>query len=206
MALQSSGAISFGNLASEFGGSTPHSFSEYYRGGSNVPTTVPRDADAASLTGSVSDVRGGIYTTTPVINSGGVLYRHNCWADNGGVGTGDVSFTVNKTGTYSYSFSHYVQQQSRTSNHTLFVAGTQVVSEDLTAPANGSASASGTFSATAGDTIRITCTWNSYGWASSSVTIGGSTTSNDDVEVTVNTGIPTSGSLRLAQFYDGTNS
>jgi hypothetical protein len=206
MALQSSGAISFGNLASEFGGASPHSFSEYYLGGANVPTTVSRDADAASLTGSVSDVRGGIYTTAPVINSGGVLYKHNRWADNGSVGTGDVSFTVNKTGTYSYSFSHYCQQASRTSNHTLFVDGTQVVSEDLTAPANGSASVSGTFSATAGDTIRITCTWNSAGWASSSVTIGGSTTSNDDVDVTVNTGIPTSGLVRLGQFYNGTNS
>ena len=93
MALQSSGAISFGNLASEFGGSTPHSFSEYYRGGSNVPTTVSRDADAASLTGSVSDVRGGIYTTAPVINSGGVLYRHVRWADNGSVGTGDNHYS-----------------------------------------------------------------------------------------------------------------
>ena len=206
MALQSSGAISFGNLASEFGGSSPHSFSEYYLGGANVPSTVSRDADAASLSGSVSDVRGAPYAVSPVINSGGVLYRHTCWADNGGIGTGDVSFTVNKTGTYSYSFSHYSQQAPRTSNHTLFVAGTQVVSEDLTAPTNGSASASGTFSATAGDTIRITCTWNSAGWSSSSVTIGGSTTSNDDIDFSVNAGIPTSGSIRLAQFYNGTNS
>jgi hypothetical protein len=38
------------------------------------------------------------------------------------------------------------------------------------------------------------------------VTIGGSTTSNDDVDVTVNTGIPTSGLVRLGQFYNGTNS
>ena len=206
MALQSSGAISFANLVAEFVGPSPHSFSEYYLGGANVPTTVARDADAASLSGSVSDVRGGIYTTAPVINTGGVLYRHVRWANDGSVGTGDVLFTVNKTGTYSYSFSHYVQQAPRTSNHTLFVAGTQVASEDLTAPTNGSASASGTFSATAGDTIRITCTWNSAGWASSSVTIGGATTSNDDIDFTVNTGISTSGTIRLAQFYDCTNS
>ena len=161
MALQSSGAISVGNLASEFGGSAPHSFSKYYLNGGKVPSTVARDANAASLTGSVSDIRGAPYATNPVINSGGVLYTHNCWADNAGVGTGDVSFTVNKTGTYSYSFNHYCQQRSRPSNHTLFVAGIQTVSEDLTAPENGSASASGTFSATAGYTIRITCAWNS---------------------------------------------
>ena len=37
MTLQSSGAISLSNIAGEFGGSTPHSLSEYYRGGGLVP-------------------------------------------------------------------------------------------------------------------------------------------------------------------------
>ena len=37
MALQSSGAISLANIASEFGGSTPHSLSEYYGVASGVP-------------------------------------------------------------------------------------------------------------------------------------------------------------------------
>lgn len=40
MALQSSGAISLQDIANEFGGSTPHSISEYYRGGSFVPSSV----------------------------------------------------------------------------------------------------------------------------------------------------------------------
>lgn len=40
MALQTSGSISLSELASEFGGSAPHSLSEYYRGGANVPTTI----------------------------------------------------------------------------------------------------------------------------------------------------------------------
>lgn len=48
MALPSSGTISLSMIASEFGGSTPHSLSEYYRGGayvvnhagtSNIPTS-----------------------------------------------------------------------------------------------------------------------------------------------------------------------
>ena len=38
MALQSSGAISIGNLATEFGDSTPNAMSEFYRGGSLVGT------------------------------------------------------------------------------------------------------------------------------------------------------------------------
>ena len=141
MTLQSSGATSFGNLASVSGGTAPHTFLEYYLGGANVPTAVAPDADAASLSGSVSDKRGVPYATSPVINSGGDLYSHICWADNAGVGTSDVLFTLNKTGTYSYSFNHSCQRRSRPINHTLFVAGMQVVSEDLTALANGSASA-----------------------------------------------------------------
>lgn len=40
MALQSSGEISLAQVQSEFGGSNPIEMSEYYRGGSYVPTTL----------------------------------------------------------------------------------------------------------------------------------------------------------------------
>jgi len=52
MALQGSGAISLLNLATEFGGTAPHSMSEYYRGGGLVSsnnTSVPTSG-AISLT------------------------------------------------------------------------------------------------------------------------------------------------------------
>ena len=39
MTLQSSGAISLLNIATEFGGSTPHSISEYYGVASGVPSS-----------------------------------------------------------------------------------------------------------------------------------------------------------------------
>ena len=39
MTLQSSGAISLANIASEFGGSTPHSLSEYYSVASGIPSS-----------------------------------------------------------------------------------------------------------------------------------------------------------------------
>ena len=39
MTLQSSGAISLANIASEFGGSTPHSLSEYYGVAGGVPSS-----------------------------------------------------------------------------------------------------------------------------------------------------------------------
>ena len=73
MTLQPSGSLSFSQIAAEFGGSIPHSISEYYKSGANVPAQVLRAADATNLSGSVSDVRGGSYTTAPVINSGGVF-------------------------------------------------------------------------------------------------------------------------------------
>ena len=41
MAVKSSGSLSFNtDIVGEFGGSTPHSLSEYYRGGANVPSGV----------------------------------------------------------------------------------------------------------------------------------------------------------------------
>ena len=39
MALQTSGAISLANIASEFGGSPPHSLSEYYGVASGIPSS-----------------------------------------------------------------------------------------------------------------------------------------------------------------------
>ena len=39
MALQSSGAISLNDIADEFGGSTPHSLSEYYGVASGIPSS-----------------------------------------------------------------------------------------------------------------------------------------------------------------------
>ena len=40
MALQSSGQISFSQVQTEFGGSNPIGFNEYYKGGSLVPSTI----------------------------------------------------------------------------------------------------------------------------------------------------------------------
>ena len=58
MALQSSGAISIANIATEFGGSQPHALNEYYRGGAHVTannTNVPTSGqiDLADFYGAV---------------------------------------------------------------------------------------------------------------------------------------------------------
>ena len=61
MTLQSSGAISLNEIAAEFGGSAPHSMSEYLKGGDNVPAT---------LSGSVTQAEPSSNGTTN--NFGGV--------------------------------------------------------------------------------------------------------------------------------------
>jgi hypothetical protein len=44
MPLQTSGPISLANIAAEFGGTAPHSLSEYYRGGGLVPNAAANNA------------------------------------------------------------------------------------------------------------------------------------------------------------------
>tara|TARA_B100002019_G_C21187239_1_gene556862 strand:+ start:69 stop:680 length:612 start_codon:yes stop_codon:yes gene_type:complete len=67
MAIVSSGAVSLSDIATEFGGSQPHSMSEYYSGGSNVAAgiqnasgvTIPTSGQislASNFYGSVAEV------------------------------------------------------------------------------------------------------------------------------------------------------
>ena len=73
MALPSSGAISIGNIATEFGGSQPHSLSEYYRNGSFVTsnnTNVPTSGtiDLADFYGAVKQSSVTISSSTTNLN------------------------------------------------------------------------------------------------------------------------------------------
>lgn len=58
MALQTSGSISISDLVSEFGGSAPHSLSEYFRGGANVPTTITTGVPQGSFTAYQNNTTG----------------------------------------------------------------------------------------------------------------------------------------------------
>ena len=202
MTLQSSGAISIANLASEYGGSAPHSLNEYYKGGSLVPSTIAETVTAASLSGSVYDGRGGGYTTYPAINSGGYIYRSHTWSDNGYTGTGDIQWTVNRTGTYHYRGTYYVQNATRTATHTWYVAGSQVATYTLTA-GNNTDSTTGSFSVTSGQTVRVVVSWPSAGWASCGLYFGGSAYNNNSVQTAANGSVPTSGAVSLTDFYGG---
>ncbi len=73
MALQSSGQISLSQIAAEFGGSAPHSMSEYYAGGSNVASgtgSIPTSGQiklAADFYGTANEVIVGQVTVNNIV-------------------------------------------------------------------------------------------------------------------------------------------
>lgn len=206
MTLQSSGAISFSQVAAEFGDAAPHSLSEFYKGGI-VPTTVPDAVTASNLGGSNSPnyrypAIGGY---DPQINTFSRLYTQALWGDNGSTITMDRNFDVNKTGTYNYYVGYYIQG-SGTATVTLYVAGSQVASHSLPVGYNTTTSATGTLSVSANQTIRMVGSGPSSGWAVIYVYIGGSTYNNSSIDLPVNTSVPTSGIISLNNFYGARSS
>lgn len=83
MAIPSTGSISLQTIADEFGGTTPHSLDEYYRGGANVPG-VGAGTDGIPTTGAINfdQFRGTSKTAT-------VTYELIGGGGAGGHGVGD---------------------------------------------------------------------------------------------------------------------
>lgn len=72
MALQSSGQIKLSEIATEFGGSAPHSMSEYYAGGANVPSgtgSIPTSGEI-QLAADFYGTSNIIYLVNGTITSG----------------------------------------------------------------------------------------------------------------------------------------
>ena len=63
MAVTSSAPISITDLVTEFGGSAPHSLTEYYRGGSLVPNVTANNSVPASGAISLTDFFGATATS-----------------------------------------------------------------------------------------------------------------------------------------------
>jgi hypothetical protein len=210
MALQSSGPISLNNIATEFGGTVPHAMSEYYKGGGLVPSTIPEAVTASSLSGSYAPnarypAIGGY---DPQINTQSRLYTHALWGDNGSTGSMDMTFYVNKTGTYNYYFGWFIQNANTYSGNTYFYAnGSLIDTHNLYTTSNNTNSVTGTLSLSAGQAIRVRNDgFPSAGWSAHTVYIGGSTYNNIYIDSAANANIPTSGVISFNNFYDGTSS
>jgi len=98
MAVTSSAPIDIGDLVTEFGGSAPHSLTEYYRGGSLVPNTTANNSVPTSGAISLTDFFGATATSgtndrTLTIGSGniGFLTAFGFESTNAGFGFGAIS-------------------------------------------------------------------------------------------------------------------
>ena len=203
MTLQSSGSvISLSQIATEFGGSAPHSMSEYYKDAGLVPSTATEAVTASSLGGSNSANRRypAISGYDPQINTFGRLYTQALWGDNGSTITMDRNFTVNKTGTYNYYVGYYIQG-SGTATVTMYVNGSQVRSHSLSVGYNTTTSATNTLSVSSGQVIRTVGSGPSSGWAVIYVYVGGSSTGNSSITISSNTSVPTSNLISMSNFY-----
>ena len=112
MPLQSSGSISLNNVATEFGGSTPHAINEYYRAGTNVPDTTANASIPTSGTISLDDFYGG--DSTPAASSVTPYFNWKYYAYGSTIGTINVYWRKND-GTLTLLRSVTGQQHTGTS-------------------------------------------------------------------------------------------
>lgn len=92
MTLPASGSISLSQIATEFGGSAPHSLSEYYRGGANVQNRPPNVAIPTSGTIKLTDFYGA--SSSPAVDLAGPYVA----ASGGTAGTATARITVDSAG------------------------------------------------------------------------------------------------------------
>ena len=96
MTIKSSGSrLALSEIAAEFGGSTPHSMSEYYAGGSNVPAGTGSIASSGAINFNTFYGTSNRATINLVISS--TTQNYNIYNNRGGsyvAGGTDVTLTV----------------------------------------------------------------------------------------------------------------
>ena len=91
-------AISMTTIATEFGGTVPHSLSEYYRGGGLVPNAPQNAAIPTSGTISMGNFYGAVNRVPVSLTITGNTYNYDVFANRGPAyvaGVSDVVVTVN---------------------------------------------------------------------------------------------------------------
>jgi hypothetical protein len=206
MTLQASGAISFSDLQTEFGGSNPIGMDEYYKDGSYVSSGFTGTGDASSLSTLLDQVGGrstvfwraaygaGYY---PYINNNDRFYSHNFWTDGewtSGTAYLNTQFTLDQAGDYKVVLSGYNTGASRTL--AIYIDG--VLKTTLT-----SLGSSYSFTLTGSAVIQLNSTMNTIGNYNAHQADVYSSTNNRQISYTLNEDIPTSGVLSMDDFYNG---
>jgi hypothetical protein len=91
-------AISMTTIATEFGGSVPHSLSEYYRGGGLVPNSPTNAAIPTSGTISMGNFYGSANRVAVNLTISGNTYNYDVFSNRGPTyspGSSDITVTVN---------------------------------------------------------------------------------------------------------------
>ena len=99
MAIPSSGALALSAIQTEFGGSNPISMSEYYAGGSNVPSGTTGDSGSIPSSGAiaVSQFYGSTNRVAIALTISSTTQSYNIYSNRGGTysaGNSDVTLTV----------------------------------------------------------------------------------------------------------------
>lgn len=158
MALQTSGAITISDIQGEFGGSAPHSLSEYYRGGAFVPDISANSGIPTSGTIKLSDFYGAknvVPSSAPTITghdatSNSLIIYFNPPSDDGGSPITDYQYRLNggswiSLGVISSSFTI-----SSLSPSTTYSVEMRAINEAGASEASNSINATTDFSSTGG--------------------------------------------------------
>lgn len=103
MTLQSSGAIKFSEIQTEFGGANPIAVSEYYAGGANVPSSTSGVNGAVPTSGTISISK--FYGTSDVAFSpdGGTTAGAPLALEDFGTFTASETITCTQSATWTWS-------------------------------------------------------------------------------------------------------
>tara|TARA_R100001198_G_C5214455_1_gene198668 strand:- start:726 stop:1223 length:498 start_codon:yes stop_codon:yes gene_type:complete len=107
MAIVSSGAVSLSDIATEFGGSAPHSLSEYY-GDGNAPSSGEIQLAEDFYGTSSSIATGTVNVGSRYIKSGTTQYGFSQGSTTGGASFGSLS-TYSMSGTSTQIYGLYIQ-------------------------------------------------------------------------------------------------
>ena len=209
MTLQASGAISLGDIQTEFGGSNPIGMSEYYRNGPYVSGTQEVTGTASNMSWTESGGNAGYngvfwrtyeagYDALPAINTSTQFYRHGFWTDQAwtsGNSVVDVTMTLDQAGTYRVTAGGYNTGATRST--VVYVDGV-----NKTTLGN---SGSYDFTVTSACTLRLYCTMNTVGNYNQHTIEVTSDIGNRDVSTGANEEIPQSGPIAISNFYNRTS-